>query len=94
MQSDSGPGSGGISCRSIAVRHEHRTSDEPVCTDTSRRRTAVSTITSSAEKGGFAAIAAGLKGIDQGIRKDINLFGCPAVALIKQAEKIVLWCCP
>jgi hypothetical protein len=52
------------------------------------------TIVSFAEKGGFAAIAVGLKGVDKGIMKRINLAGGTTASLVERTEKISLWICP
>ena len=45
-------------------------------------------------KSGFAAIAVGLEGVDQGILKRMDLAGGTTSGLIERAEKISLWCCP
>lgn len=52
------------------------------------------TILSFAEKGKFAAIAVGLRGVDEGIMKRFNLAGDTTTNLIEKTKNISLWCCP
>jgi hypothetical protein len=80
--------------KSTAILHNHQINDERIHTHTTWGINVAGTISSYAEKSGFAAIAVGLKGVDQGILKRINLAGGTTSSLIERTEKISLWCCP
>ncbi|MFC1831877.1 universal stress protein [Thermodesulfobacteriota bacterium] len=80
--------------KSTRLLHDHRLGDERILQETAWGLNVAGTITSYAEKSGFAAIAVGLEGIDQGILKRMHLAGGTTTGLIERAEKISLWCCP
>ena len=46
------------------------------------------------EKGGYAAVALGMRGQKQGLLRDLNLAGGTTLKLISKIEKVSLWCCP
>ena len=73
---------------------EHNIDPGRIRTETTWGLNVAGTILSFAEKGAFAAIAVGLKGVDKGIMKRINLAGGTTASLIERTEKISLWCCP
>lgn len=73
---------------------EHAIDPGRIHTETTWGVNVAGTILSVAEKGGFAAIAIGLKGNDKGIMKKMNLAGGTTKSLIERTEKISLWCCP
>lgn len=80
--------------RSKQMLHDHRISDERISTATTWGVNVAGTITGYAEKMGFAAIAVGLEGNDEGILKRLNLAGGTTAGLIERTEKVSLWCCP
>ena len=80
--------------RSIRILHEHEITNDRIHTQTTWGLNVAATMTGYAEKSGFAAIAVGLDGVDQGFLKRINLAGGTTSGLIKRAEKVSLWCCP
>ena len=73
---------------------EHAIDPARISTETTWGINVAGTILSFAEKGGFAAIAIGLKGVEKGILKRMSLAGGTTVSLIERTEKISLWCCP
>lgn len=80
--------------KSIKIFGDHAIADERIRTETTWGLNIAGTITSYAEKNNFAAIAAGLHGVNQGLMKRMNLAGGTASSLIERAEKVALWCCP
>lgn len=80
--------------KSIKILGDHAIADERIRTETTWGLNIAGTITSYAEKNNFAAIAAGLHGVNQGLMKRMNLAGGTASSLIERAEKVALWCCP
>ena len=80
--------------RSIELLHEHKIAESRIAKQTTWGINVASTIYNYAEKSGFAAIAVGVKGVEQGILKQINLAGGTTSNLIERADKISLWCCP
>jgi len=80
--------------QAIRTLHEHQISDERIRTDTTWGLNVAGTISGYADKNGYAAIAVGLEGGDQGILKNMKLAGDTTAGLIERAEKISLWCCP
>lgn len=83
-----------IFTRSITGLKEHSIDSARITTETTWGVNVAGTIISFAEKGGFAAIAVGLLGVDKGIMKRIKLAGGTTVSLVERAEKISVWCCP
>ena len=94
VENGAGLDSAAIFQRSTEILHTHDIGDERIHSDTTWGLNVAGTITSYAEKSGFAAIAVGLEGVDQGILKRMNLAGGTTSGLIERAEKISLWCCP
>jgi len=80
--------------KSIQILSNHDISDTRIRTETTWGLNVAGTISGYADKGGFAAIAVGLEGVDCGILKRMNLAGGTTVSLIERAEEISLWCCP
>ena len=80
--------------RSHIVLKEHGISAERIARETTWGLNVAGTIMNYAEKGGFAAIAVGLHGQEQGLLKQVNLAGSTASTLINKTEKVSLWCCP
>lgn len=80
--------------RSHGVLKEHGISSDRIDRETTWGLNVSGTIMNCAEKGGFAAIALGLHGQEQGLLKQINLAGRTASTLINKTEKVSLWCCP
>ena len=80
--------------RSLLILKEHDISSERVSRETTWGLNVAGTIMNYAEKGGFAAVAIGLHGHEQGLLKQINLAGHTASTLINKTEKVSLWCCP
>ena len=94
VENGAGLDTGEIFQKSIRILHDHRIGDERISTDTVWGLNVAGTITGYAEKTGVAAIAVGLKGVDEGILKRLHLAGGTTTSLIEKAEKISLWCCP
>lgn len=80
--------------KSLSILKEHSLDPQRIKTDTTWGVNVAGTISSYAEKGSFAAIAVGLRGVDKGIMKRMNLAGGTTASLIERAEKVSLWCCP
>lgn len=80
--------------RSVALLHEHKISDDRIQTQTSWGFSVTGTILSKAEKGGYAAVAVGLRGTEGGLMKSMNLAGGTTSSLLGKIEKASLWCCP
>jgi hypothetical protein len=80
--------------RSLTILKDHNISADRVGRETTWGLNVAGTIMSYAEKGGYAAIAVGLHGHEQGLLKQINLAGQTASNLINKTEKVSLWCCP
>ena len=80
--------------KATEILHNHQINDERIHTHTTWGINVAGTISGYAEKSGFAAIAVGLEGGDQGILKRINLAGGTTSSLIERTENISLWCCP
>lgn len=80
--------------KSLLLLNEHNIDRQRVTTESTWGINVAGTISSFAEKGNFAAIAVGLRGVDKGIMKRMNLAGGTTASLIERAEKISIWCCP
>ena len=80
--------------RSTKILTDHSIANERVSTETTWGLNIAGTITSYAEKNNFAAIAAGLHGVNEGFMKRISLAGGTTSTLIERAEKVAIWCCP
>ncbi len=72
----------------------HAIANERIRTETTWGLNIAGTITSYAEKNNFAAIAAGLHGVNEGFMKRMSLAGGTTSSLIERADKVALWCCP
>ena len=94
VENGAGLDTGEIFTRSSSILHDHQITDERIQTETTWGINVASTIGNYAEKSGFAAIAVGLQGVEQGFLKQVNLAGGTTASLIGRAEKISLWCCP
>lgn len=46
------------------------------------------------KKGSYAAVALGMRGLEQGVLRDLNLAGGTTLKRISKIEKTALWCCP
>lgn len=80
--------------KSIKILGDHAIVNERIRTETTWGLNIAGTITSYAEKNNFAAIAAGLHGVNEGFMKRVSLAGGTTSSLIERAEKVALWCCP
>lgn len=80
--------------KSIKILRDHSIARERIKTETAWGLNIAGTVTSYAEKNNFAAIAAGLHGVNEGFMKRMSLAGGTASSLIERAEKVALWCCP
>jgi len=83
-----------IFSKSSSILKEHSIDPSRIKTETTWGVNVAGTILSYAEKGSFAAIAVGLRGVDKGVMKRINLAGGTTASLIERAGKVSLWCCP
>lgn len=79
---------------SVKILRDHDIAAERIKKESTWGLNVSGTILSYAEKNGFAAIAVGLHGQEQGILKSISLAGDTTASLIRQTEKVTLWCCP
>ncbi len=80
--------------KSIKILKDHSIANERIRTETTWGLNIAGTITNYAEKNNFAAIAAGLHGVNEGFMKRMSLAGGTTSTLIERAEKVALWCCP
>jgi hypothetical protein len=94
VDNGSGLNSDTIFQKSIKILGDHAIANERIRTETTWGLNIAGTITSYAEKNNFAAIAAGLNGVNEGFMKRMSLAGGTASSLIERAEKVALWCCP
>ncbi len=94
VDNGSGLNSDTIFQKSIKILGDHAIANERIRTETTWGLNIAGTITSYAEKNNFAAIAAGLHGVNKGLMKRISLAGGTTSSLIERAEKVSLWCCP
>lgn len=94
VDNGSGLNSDTIFQKSIKILGDHAIANERIRTETTWGLNIAGTITSYAEKNNFAAIAAGLHGVNEGFMKRMSLAGGTASSLIERAEKVALWCCP
>ena len=83
-----------IFARSCSILEEHDIAAERIKKESTWGLNVAGTILSHAEKNGFAAIAVGLHGQEKGILKSVRLAGDTTASLIRQTEKVTLWCCP
>ena len=94
VDNGSGLNSDTIFQKSIKILGDHAIANERIRTETTWGLNIAGTITSYAEKSNFAAIAAGLHGVNEGFMKRMSLAGGTTSSLIERAEKVALWCCP
>ena len=94
VDNGSGLNSDKIFQKSIKILGDHAIANERIRTETTWGLNIAGTITSYAEKNNFAAIAAGLHGVNEGFMKRMSLAGGTTSSLIERAEKVALWCCP
>lgn len=80
--------------QSKQILANHAIADERIKQESTWGINIAATIRSYADKGGFAVIALGLHGVQEGLLKSINLAGGTTSNLIHSAEKITIWCCP
>ena len=83
-----------IFAKSCKILQDHDIAAERIRKESTWGLNVAGTILSHAEKKGFAAIAVGLHGQEQGLLKSVRLAGDTTSSLIRQTEKITLWCCP
>ena len=83
-----------IFAESCRILHEHDIAAERIKQESTWGLNVAGTILSHAENNGFAAIAVGLHGQEKGILKSVRLAGDTTASLIRQTEKVTLWCCP
>lgn len=95
VQQGGGPGSDEVftAAKNILLK-DHNILESRIHTDTSWGVNVAGTIMSYAEKNGFAVIAFGLRGLRDGLFKNMKLAGGTASNLIAKTDKISLWCCP
>lgn len=94
VESGSGLDAQAIFQQSKQILANHTIADERINQESTWGINIAGTIRNYADKGGFAVIAVGLHGVEQGILKRINLAGGTTSSLIHSAEKITIWCCP
>ena len=94
VQKSGGPDSDQIFAAARNVLKEHNIAESRIHTDTSWGISVAGAIISYAEKGGFASIAFGLRGIRESRFKNMKFAGGTASNLIAKTDKVALWCCP
>ncbi len=80
--------------RAEYLLHENGVADERILRATSWGISVPGAILSEATKGGYAAVAVGLNGLEHGLMKNLNMAGGTTGKLINKLEKAALWCCP
>ena len=94
VENGAGLDSEAIFAKSCTMLQDHKITTERIRKESTWGLNVAGTILSHAEKNGFAAIAVGLHGQEQGILKSVSLAGDTTASLIRQTEKVSLWCCP
>ena len=89
-----GTNAGDIFARAESLLHENGVSSERIRRNTSWGISVPGAILREAAKGGYAAVAVGLHGLEHGRMKDFNMAGGTTSKLINKLEKAALWCCP
>ena len=89
-----GGDAGDIFIRAESLLHENGVGSERINRATAWGISVPGTILSAAAKGGYAAVAVGLNGLEHGLMKDFNMAGGTTSKLINKLEKAALWCCP
>lgn len=80
--------------RAESMLHEHGIGSERIDRKTGWGLTVNGSILSEIERGGYAAVAVGLHGLEHGVMKEFNMVGGTTSKLIYKLEKTALWCCP
>jgi hypothetical protein len=80
--------------RAESILNEHGIGRERISRISTWGLSIPGSILSTAEKGGYAAVAVGLHGQEHNLMKDYNLAGGTTSKLINKIEKTALWCCP
>ncbi len=93
---DSGAGTDGdeIFQRATAILHTHNIGNERINKNCSWGLSVAGTILSEIDKGGYGAVALGLRGHKHGLLKNYNLAGGTTSKLIGKLDTTSLWCCP
>ena len=89
-----GADAGDIFTRAEALLHENGVGSERIHRTTTWGISVPGAILNEAAKGGYAAVAVGLNGLEHGLMKDFNMAGGTTAKLINKLEKAALWCCP
>lgn len=80
--------------RAESILHEHGIESERIDRKIGWGLTVTGSILSEIERGGYAAVAVGLHGLEHGVMKEFNMVGGTTSKLIYKLEKTALWCCP
>jgi hypothetical protein len=80
--------------RAESILHEHGIGSERISRKTGWGLTVTGSILSEIDKGGYAAVAVGLHGLEHGVMKEFNMVGGTTSKLINKLENTALWCCP
>lgn len=80
--------------RAESILHEHGIGNERIERKTGWGLTVAGSILSEIDRGGYAAVAVGLHGLEHGLMKEFNMVGGTTSKLIYKLEKTALWCCP
>ena len=83
-----------IFTRAESLLHENGVGSERISRNTTWGLSVPGSILSEAAKGGYAAVAVGLHGLEHGLMKDFNMVGGTTSKLINKLEKAALWICP
>jgi hypothetical protein len=80
--------------RATAILHTHNIRNERINKNCSWGLSVSGTILGEIDKGGYGAVALGLRGHKHGLLKDYNLAGGTTSKLIGKLDTSSLWCCP
>jgi hypothetical protein len=80
--------------RAESILREHGIGSERIARKTGWGLTVTGSILSEIDKGGYAAVAVGLHGLEHGVMKEFNMVGGTTSKLINKLENTALWCCP
>ena len=94
VEKGSGKGSEKIFQQAEMILNEHNIDAERISRHATRGMSVSRSILGEIQKGGYAAVALGMRGKGQSLLRDLNLAGGTALKVISKIEKASLWCCP
>ncbi len=95
VKSGAGAAADEIFSRAETILHEHNIGADRISRNVAWGVTVAGAIQSESAKGGYAAVALGLRGgKDKGLLENYIQAGGTTAKLISKIEKAALWCCP